>query len=81
LRLKRRGRGNAHDGLLSANRRVCPGFAPSYGVYEERNPKNRKKDLFEKIERRMYWLDVTTRGCGVCKGASTCVWWGGDGSC
>jgi hypothetical protein len=48
VRLRRRGRGSARDGLLSADRRVCPGFAPSYGAYEERNPKIERRIFFEK---------------------------------
>jgi hypothetical protein len=46
LRSRRRGRGSERDGLLSANRRVCPGFAPSYGAYEERNPKIVRRIFF-----------------------------------
>jgi hypothetical protein len=48
VRLRRRGRGSACDGLLSANRRVCPGFARSYGAYEERNTKIERRIFFEK---------------------------------
>jgi hypothetical protein len=48
VRLRRCGRGSAREGLLSADRRVCPGFVPSHGAYEERNPKIERRVFFEK---------------------------------
>jgi hypothetical protein len=75
VHLKRRGRGNACDGLLSATWIACVRDSLRRIVCTRREIHQKKeRSLLKKREGNVLAGCHDTRGCGVCKGASTCLW-------